>query len=220
MKYLLIAIGFLSLGVSAQQLPDFTAPANYVKVREVKGDLDKDGTAEIVYVYNTDKKDSDHGFFRVLYICKTIGGKVKLWRKNTSILRSSGECGLCGDSANHPGVSIKNNTLVVKQVFQHSTRHISSNKNIFRYQNGDWFVIGSTYEDGYTCDFDFKYDVNFSTKQVSITRTYEDCETGKAVPKDSFDNFKYPFDAVPKMDGFIPGMTARKVPNAKFLFHY
>ena len=72
MKYLLILTSFLTLGASAQQLPDFIIPANYSKVLETKGDLDKDGTEEIVYVFDTDKKDNYGGLFRVLYICKNI----------------------------------------------------------------------------------------------------------------------------------------------------
>ena len=220
MNYLLISIGFLSLNASAQQLSDFIAPASYTKVLETKGDLDKDGTEEIVYVYNTDKQKGQAGFFRELYICKIIDGKVKLWRKNASVLRNSKDCGFCGDTVNNLSVSIKNNTLVIKQTFQHSTKHTSSSKNIFRYQNGDWFLIGSTSEDGYTCDFNFKYDVNFSTKQVGIKKTYEDCETEKEIPKDSFYSFKYPFKEIPKMDGFKPGKVEHNIGNSKNYFYY
>ncbi len=220
MRYLLILLSSISFKSSVQQLPDFIAPINYSKVMEAKGDLDKDGTNEIIYVYNTDQLDGDVGFFRVLYICKLQGGKVKLWKKNTSVLRSSKDCGFCVDAGIDLSVAIKNNTLMISQTFNHNTRHFSTVKNIFRYQNGDWFLIGSTYNDYDTCDYDYKYDVNFSTKQVRITYAYGDCDEGKKIPKDEFYSFKHPFKSIPIMDGFKPGNVELKVPNTKHFFYY
>jgi len=220
MKYLLILIGLLSLQTSAQQLTDFKVPTGYTKVIEAKGDLDKDGIEEVVLAYNTNKPDGILGFFRVLYICKLEGGKLKLWKKNNSILRSSKQCGFCVDEGINLSLVIKNNTLTVSQTFNYNTRHYGTNKNVFRFQNEDWYLIGSTFNDYDTCAFDFKYDINFSTKQVSVAYTFGDCDEGKEIPEDKIYNFKYPFTSIPKMDGFNPGKAEHKIPNSKSFFYY
>jgi hypothetical protein len=220
MKYSLLFLFFIQLTSSAQQPNDFQAPLNYVQVLAVEGDLDKDGKNEIVYVYDTNTRNKNLGFFRVLYICKIKDGKIKLWKKNTSVLRSSKECGFCLDKEVDLNVEIKNNTLIIKQTFNHNSRHYSTNKNIFRFQNGDWYLIGSTFSDYDTCAHDFQYDVNFSTKRVSVSETYGDCDEDKKIPEDQFYDFRYPFTKIPKMDGFKPGEVALKVPNSNKYFFY
>ncbi|MCD0490609.1 hypothetical protein LPB86_20395 [Pedobacter sp. MC2016-14] len=220
MRLLLISLFFLTTTATAQELPDFKVPANYSKIWEVKGDLDKDGIAEVVYAYNTNKPDGASGFFRILYICKLFNGKAKLWKQNSSVLRSSKDCGFCLNKGIDLSINIKNNTLIIQQNFQHNARHYSSNKNIFRYQNGDWFLIGSTYNVYDTCEFDDTYDINFSTKQVSVACTYGDCDEGKTAASDEFFDFKYPFKAIPKMDGFKPGKVELRIPKSRRFFYY
>ncbi|WP_442591482.1 hypothetical protein ACSBL2_09655 [Pedobacter sp. AW31-3R] len=216
----LILSCFLSVPVAAQQLTDFNVPAGYTKIMEVKGDLDKDGVEEIVYAYTTDKKVENLGFQRLFYICKVVNGKVMLWKKNTSVLRSSTDCGFCLDKGIDLSIEIKNNTLIIRQTFNHNARHDSTHKNIFRYQKGDWFLIGSTFTDYDTCYFDFQYDINFSTKQVNVAETYGDCDDGREVMKDEFYDFKYPFSGIPKMDGFKPGQVELRIPGSKKYFYY
>lgn len=221
MRYIIFCLLFLSISSTAQTLPNFNVPAGYVKVDEVKGDLDKDGIDEQVYVYNSDKQDGGIGFYRALYICKVKDGKIKLWKKNATILWSSKDCGFCLEEGIELSLEIKNNTLIIAQTFKHNSRHTSTYKNIFRYQNADWFLIGSTYHNYDTCDFDFSYDINFSTKQVSVAENYGSCDDDdKKVPEDESYHFKYPFKSIPKMDGFKTGQVELHVPNAKKSFYY
>ncbi|KQM65254.1 hypothetical protein ASE74_10340 [Pedobacter sp. Leaf216] len=220
LPFIFLSLIIISLKSNSQTLPDFFPPKNYKMVTQTKGDLDKDGIEELVIVFDTDKADGENGFKRMLYICKQINGKNKLWKSNSSILKSSKDCGFCIDAGVNLSVKIKNNTLITEQSFNHNSRHYSTWKNVYRYQNADWFLIGSTYDDYDTCDFDYKYDINFSTKQVSVAYTYGDCDDGTKIPKDSFYNFKYPFKALPKMDGFIPGQIELKIPaNGKYFYY-
>lgn len=211
---------FITLHVTSQTLPDFNPPKNYKLVLEARGDLDKDGKEEMVYAFDTDKTDGKDGLKRILYICKQVDGKIKLWKSNGTILWSSKDCGFCVDAGVNLSIKIKNNTLITEQTFNHNTRHYSTWKNIYRYQNNDWFVIGSTMKDYDTCDFDYQYDINFSTKQVNVAYTYGSCDDDKKIPKDSFYNFKYPFTAIPKMDGFTPGKVELKFPANNKYFYY
>ncbi|TDO22951.1 hypothetical protein [Pedobacter duraquae] len=220
MKLFLILFILFPLQMPVRQLPDLFVPKGYTQVLETEGDLDKDGIKEHIYVFDTDKTDGELGFFRVLYICKSIGGKIKLWKKNTSVLRSSKNCGFCLDDGIDLSVTIKNNTLIIAQTFNHNSRHYSTVNSIFRYQHADWFLIGSTYNLYDTCEFDFTYDINFSTKKVEISENYGDCDENKKIPEDKSYSFNYPFKGIPRMDGFKPGDNAIKVPNSKKYFLY
>ncbi|MFD2285055.1 hypothetical protein GJU39_09900 [Pedobacter petrophilus] len=220
MKLLLTFLILFSFKLSAQKLISFIPPSGYTKVLETNGDLDKDGINEVVLVYNTNRKTDRTGFTREMYICKLINGSLKLWKKNASVLWNSDDCGFCLDSGINLSVKIKGNTLIIEQTFQHNSRHFSTYRNIFRHQNGDWFLIGSKYNDYDTCHFDFQYDINFSTNQVAIDYTFGDCDDGVPVPKDSELRFKYPFKSIPKMDGFTAGKHEIKIPNAKQYFYY
>lgn len=211
---------FITLNCSSQTLPDFNPPKNYKLVIETKGDLDKDGINEVVYAFDTDKPDGNNGLKRILYICKQLDGKIKLWKSNSTILRSNKDCGFCVDAGVNLSIKISNNTLITGQTFNHNSRHYSTWKNIYRYQNNDWFLIGSTLNDYDTCDFDYQYDINFFTKKVSVAYTYGSCDDDKKIPKDRFYNFKYPFKAIPKMDGFAPGKAELKIPATSKYFYY
>ncbi|WP_231426586.1 hypothetical protein [Pedobacter sp. Leaf250] len=220
MRYLLLFIIFLSFETSAQVLQNFVEPAGKRKVFEAKGDLDKDGVDEIVMAYNTGKQVDRLGYTRELYICKVINGSLKLWKQNTSVLWNSDDCGFCTDNGINLSIKIKNNTMIIEQTFWHNTRHTSIHKNIYRYQNNDWFLIGSTYNDDYNCGYHHTYDINFSTKQVHVSYDNEDCEDSVQLYPASEKSFKYPFKSIPKMDGFTPGKTEIKIPNSKQFFYY
>ena len=46
--YLVLFFSIFNCGLFAQPRTNFTAPANYTKIMELKGDLDKDGVEEMV----------------------------------------------------------------------------------------------------------------------------------------------------------------------------
>ncbi len=169
-----------ALNSYSQDLPDFKVPKTYKKVLEVKGDLDKDGIPEIVYAYNTDremkpKDDSPAlGFERELYICKKIGGKIKLWKNNKTILWKSDDFGFYrGTEAPPVNIKIKNNTLIIEQDYDGNSKYSGSYKDIFRYQNNDWFLIGSCTAESFSEDnFYMQYDINYSTKIMETKKIY------------------------------------------------
>ena len=220
MKYMPWLLLLFCLNTTAQTLPDFVAPKAYQKVLQARGDLDRDGLDEVVLVYNSNKETERIGFKRILYICKEVNGVLKLWKQNLSVLWNSRDCGFCLDAGINLSVKIKNYTIIIEQTFQHNSRHYSTYRNVFRYQNNDWYLIGSKYNDYDTCHFDFQYDINFSTRQVVVDYTHGDCDDGVEVPKDRHVNFRYAFKSIPKMDGFTAGKTALKIPNSDQFFYY
>jgi len=204
----------------AQGLPDFHPGKGYTQVAETHGDLDKDGTEEVAYAYNTTHRAKDSGYKRVLYICKNIQGKLKLWKVNSSVLWNSEDCGFFANEGVPLEMEIKNNTLRIKQTFNHNAKHFSIWNNIFRYQNGDWFLIGSTYNDSMNCGPDHQCDINFSTKTVEVSTTYDRCDDDeKPDPEPSSANFTYPFKEIPRMDGFTPGRKEIKVTGTRYIYY-
>jgi len=221
MKLLLTFLVLISIKSYSQALPNFKVPTGYNLVDQAEGDLDKDGIKEIVYAYNTTRNNGEKGFDRELYICKRVGGKLKLWKKNTTVLWKSKDCGFYAEEGVPFEMSISKNTLIISQTFNHNSRHTSIYNSIFRYQNKDWYLIGSTYSNADNCDYDFTYDVNFSINKVEISETYGSCDgDDKPLPKDEFFTFRYVFKNIPKMDGYTPGKMDVKIPNSKKSFYY
>lgn len=220
MKNILILLLFFCLNGYGQERKEFRPPAGFKQVTKVEGDLDKDGVNEIVYIYNTNRKSGENGFYRVLYICKRQNGTIRLWKENHSVIWEYQRYGRIFEEVPDLTMSIKNNTLIVEQTFNSNSRHSHKYKNIFRYQNGDWFLIGATYNDFDTCEYDFQYDINFSTKKVNVAYTYGDCDEGRTPPEDEYLNFSYPFKKILRMDEFTPGNTEHKIPGKNKYFYY
>ena len=211
---LLIFINF----AHCQDLKDFDAPKGYKKIAHAIGDLDNDGKDELVFAYQTNKRDKDSSFSRELYICKKQAGKIKTWKKNTSVLWKSGDFGFYDTGIS---LEIENNTIILSQTFFSNSRHSFEYKNIFRYQKNDWFLIGSTCTDSYNCMWTMTYDINFSTKKVIADHEFESCEDN-VEPKedDKHWEFTYDFKSLPKMDNFTAGKVKHKIPNTKEHFYY
>jgi hypothetical protein len=228
MKNIALLFNFFCLMSYSQELQNLVIPKGYTKIAEAKGDIDKDGIDELVYVYNTtsetksDDPEKNIGFSRELYICKIVGGKTKLWHKNTSVIRGSRDCGFCYEGGTNPKLTIKNNTINIEQTFYSNSRHTQTNTNIFRFQNKDWYLIGATSYFFDTCEFEENYDVNFSTKKATVSHVYGDCDDGseRKIPKDEYYKFTIPLKEIPKMDGFVVGANKFKIPNTKNEYFY
>ncbi len=221
LRNILVVVAFVFSICSTGQNFEQSLPSGYVKVLEAKGDLDKDGVEEIVYVFNTDVKVAEKGFERELFICKTFNNNVKVWKNNKSVLWYSNDS-FYSENGITLSVEMSNNTLIISQTRNTNSRHTQTSKTIFRYQNEDWFLIGSTFNFDDTCAFSYQYDINFSTKKVIVDETYDSCDDDddKNQPKDLNKGFKYPFLAIPRMDGFTPGSCNLKIPNSDRYFYY
>lgn len=213
-----LATSLLLVVLHAQSLKDFKVPKGYQKISQAKGDLDKDGKDETVIIFNTDKKvkkNDREDFPRTLYILKTIDGTLKIWKENNTLLFSSG-MGFYPEDNAPPEISIKNNSLSITQIFNTNSRHTQTYKHTFRFQNGDFYLIGSydRFED--TCDFDYLNEINFSTGKVIVDEEHASCdEDERVVPEDIHKEFTHPFKALIKMNNFRIGENKFKMPGLK-----
>lgn len=203
----------------SQELKDFAVPKGYEKTLEVKGDLDKDGKEETVIVFNTEIKTKSEGFERRFYILKNIGGNLKIWKENSSVIIDS-KYGFY-PTDNKLEVNIKNNCLIISQLFFTNSRHSDTSKYTFRFQNGDFYLIGAVYQLDDTCDYNFTNEVNFSTGKAIIDEQYSSCDDGKTeIPKDYHKEFIHKFTPLKKMNGFRVGENKFKIPNSNKYFYY
>ncbi|MCA6069234.1 hypothetical protein JI747_018875 [Chryseobacterium sp. RG1] len=204
----------------SQELKDFVIPKGYEKVLEVKGNLDKDGKEEIVIVYNTPDKIENQGYKRKFYILKNSEGNLKIWKENSAILNSSG-AGFYPED-NKLEIQIKNNCLVISQSLYSNSRHTDTSKYTFRFQNGDFYLIGSFNKFEDTCEFSFTNDVNFSTGKAIVDETYSDCDgdENRKIPQDYHKEFIHKFDTLIKMNDFRVGENKFSIPNSKKYFTY
>lgn len=204
----------------AQNLKNFSVPKGYTKIIETKGDLDKDGKEEIVLVFDTNLKTSDDrnlegtmDYKRVFYILKYENGILKIWKENSTLLFSSGTGFYPSD--NSLEINIKKGSLHIAQSFFTNSRHTQKYKHTFRFQNGDFYLIGSHdhFED--TCDFSFTNEINFSTGQVIVDREYSSCDDDTKVPENSHKEFSHKFPTLIKMNDFFIGDHKFKIPGSK-----
>ncbi|WBV62017.1 hypothetical protein PFY12_07825 [Chryseobacterium camelliae] len=221
MKLVLSFFSFIIFTMfQSQELKDFVIPKGYEKVLEVKGDLDKDGKEEMVIVCNTFEKIENQGYKRKFYVLKKIQGSLKIWKENSTILNSSG-AGFYPED-NKLEIQIKNNCLIISQSFYSNSRHTDTGKYTFRFQNGDFYLIGAFNQFEDTCEFNFVNDVNFSTGKVIIDETYSECDgdENRKIPQDYHKEFIHKFSALIKMNEFRIGENKFKIPGSKKYFVY
>lgn len=216
-----VALIFFTV-LNSQELKNFVIPKGYEKILETKGDLDKDGKDEVVMVFNSDKiiNKISEGLERKLYILKNINGKLKIWQENSNLLFDSKEGFYPSD--NELKLSIKNNCLVILQSYFSNSRHTVTSKNTFRFQNGDFYLIGTLVKFDDTCEFNFFDEVNFSTGKVIVSEEYSDCDSGyeREVPKNYYKEFTYKLPKLIKMNDYKMGKNEIKIPNSKKSFNF
>ena len=215
------AIIFFS-ALHSQELKDFTIPKGYEKILETKGDLDKDGKDETVIVFNTDKtaESESSGFIRKFYILKNVNGKLKIWKENSNLIFDS-KTGFYPDE-NQLQLSIKNNCLVIIQSYFSNSRHTVTSKNTYRFQNGDFYLIGALVQFDDTCEFDYSDEINFSTGKVIVSETYSNCDDGsnRKIPENYYKEFTQKLPKLIKMNEYQMGKNEIKIPNSKKSFNF
>ncbi|MDP9957321.1 hypothetical protein J2X97_002990 [Epilithonimonas hungarica] len=206
--------------LQSQELKDFIIPKRYEKILETKGDLDKDGKDETVIIFNTDKKSESSGLIRKFYILKNVNGKLKIWKENSNLIFDSKE-GFYPES-NELELTIKNNCLVIFQSYFSNSRHTVTSKNTYRFQNGDFYLIGALAKFDDTCEFNFSNEINFSTGKVIIDDQYSECDSGyeREVPKNYYKEFIYKIPKLIKMNDYKMGKNEIKIPNSNKSFNF
>lgn len=195
------------------------SPAGMTKLGEASGDLDKDGQAETVIVYDTQRQSKDdEGTERELHIFKSKEGKWELWHKSLGPVMNSQSGGLMGDPFQE--VKVENGSIVLKHFGGSRSKWTYTHR--FRWQEDDWKLIGATTVSGTPCEYWESYDYNLSTGTINYEKETEDCTESEDNPKTTktAKAFTQKTKALPSMDGFHPGASELKLKGAKDAFYY
>lgn len=157
----------------------------------------------------------DHGDAeQVLAIYKKENGKWKILHQTSAPLLSSQSGGMMGNP--FTGISISKKSIVIKHFG--GSRDKWEYTHRYRFQNGDWYLIGASSGFGAPCDYWVSFDYNMSAGDATYKKTVENCENGEnKVVQSQKSNKKI---TQPKMDDFAPGDHTFKFPNVKNEIYY
>ena len=163
----------------AENINDFT-PKYWKLKASAYGNLDDDEADEAVTVYEMPSVN-DGDTEQVLAIFRKENGKWKLWNQTSAPLLTSGSGGMMGNPFD--GISISKKSITIKHFG--GSREKWTYVHRYRFQNGDWYLIGASSNYGAPCDYDVKFDYNISTGDATYKKTKENCENGKIEVIDS-----------------------------------
>jgi len=169
---ILVLFIFSSMPCTSQENNEFEinkTPNSFKILDEIEGDLDKDGVSEKVIVYDTEK-ETDFGTERQIYIYKKNNDKWELWEKSIGAILPSQHGGMMGDP--FEGISIERNCIVINHFG--GSRQKWNYTHRFRYQSGDFQLIGATVTFGSPCDYFFTFDYNLSNGKINYEKETED----------------------------------------------
>ena len=142
---------------------------------QAQGDLDGDGQNEIAIVTDTQRQSAnDMGNIRTLEIFKVKNGKRQLWHKSEQVILPSNAGGMMGDP--FESIEIKNGSLFVFQSGGSSWKW--GFRDQYRYQNGQFELIGYQSNSGRVCDYWIDIDANLQTGKIVYKKLPDDsgCE--------------------------------------------
>ena len=195
---------------------NLAAPAGFTKLGEATGDLDKDGTADMAVVFDTGV-EGEIGTEREIHIFKQNNGNWELWHKSAGAVMGSQGGGVMGDPFQE--VKIENGSLVINHFGGSRSKWTYTHR--FRFQNGDWQLIGATSHAGAPCEYFEDVDYNLSTGKIIYTKEIENCDNEEEVKsiKETKD-FVIKAAKMPSMDGFNPGGNELKLPGLESSLYY
>lgn len=173
-------------------------PKGYKKLVEVNGDLDKDDIEEKVFVFDT-PEEGDLGTIREVRIyLKGLKG-WKLWYKARNAVLSSQHGGVMGDP--FQDLKIERGCIVINHFG--GSRQKWTYTHRYRYQKGDWKLIGTTAVSNDPCKEVETFDYNLSSGNVNYQKAYENCETAApTITGTTKETFVYKRSFLPNMGQF------------------
>lgn len=146
-------------------------PTGYKILDEAEGDLNKDGAPEKVIVFDTNDS-TESGTIRDIQIFKRSGSKWTLWVSSKNAVGKSQDGGMMGDPFRD--IEIKNGVLLINQDGGSSWKWAHTDK--YRFQNGEFQLIGYSSFYGRLCDYWESFDFNILTGKIQYSKEYESCE--------------------------------------------
>lgn len=162
-------------------------------------DLNGDGEPDFLKVVLTKRTDRGLGLERDLEVYHLVGEDTVVWYAARGVILPTEHGGMMGDP--FVGVKIASRTIV----FDHhgGSRWKWDYTHRFRFQEGDFRLIGATVQSGAVCEYWVKLDYNLSTGMAHLAKETEDCENDDL--RVVRDTIRRRLLELPVMDGFYPG---------------
>ena len=159
---------------------DIPLPEGFEILDTASGDLDKDGVKELVVAYNTRKEDSSYETIpRSLVIYKMYHQEWRTWKESQQALYGSRDGGMMGDPFGD--IIIDRGILQISQNGGSSWKWDHTDK--YRYQNGEFYLVGYTSHSGKLCEYWEDVDFNLSTGKMIVTKEFENCDANQEIYK-------------------------------------
>jgi hypothetical protein len=156
-----------------------TVPVEYRPVKEIYGDLDKDGKDEKVVVYNVKAVEDDmNGIDRELIIFKKEKTGWMIWHRSRNAIFNSTDGGMMGDPFD--SIGIRNGVLVISHWGGSSWKWNTTDR--YRYQQGRFELIGYTSTSGKPCEYWATFDYNLATGRIVYNAEAEKCDDEEKEP--------------------------------------
>lgn len=170
---LIIVFAFYAINpADAQKIP---VPVGFSLIKSVIGDLDKDSVNELVAAYNTrivDENSKDN-VPRTLVIYKKDGNGWIPWKQSkTALLRSQDGGPMWGDP--FEGIEITKGILIIYHFMGGGTKCSLTDR--YRFQNGEFYLIGYTNHSGNPCNSWETIDFNLLTGKLIYTFEEDKCD--------------------------------------------
>lgn len=196
-------------------VPELKIPDGFVEIMRTSGDLDNDGTDELVIVFENGISTA-WGPERELDIYKLNNNTWELWNKSVGAIMSEEEGGMMGDP--FMNLYIERGCIVVEHFG--GSREKWGYTHRFRFQNNEWDLIGTTANYGAPCEGWENYDYNLSTGKINIHKTKENCEdvnNDTEVIEETTDDYSYEYklDTLPSLGNFRIAQQSIPLPEGK-----
>ena len=177
----------------------------------LSADFNGDGAPDFLEIRMTDREDRDLGKERDLVVYSGADKTRKDWYTAKSVLLPTEGGGMMGDPLDD--VSIVGNTIVIKHFG--GSRQKWNYTHRFRWQNGDFQLIGVTVHTGAPCDYFIDLDYNLSTGSAEWAKTTQDCSESEDDPvvSEAIFNFEEKPKVRASMNGFLTGEYELKIPS-------
>lgn len=171
-KTISILTSFLTLSFAALG-QEISIPDNYSIVESVIGDLNKDDIDELVVVYNIGTENDIEGVSRELIIYKAENEKWTVWKKSRQAILASNSGGVWGDPFEE--ITIRNGILHITHYGGSRWRWGYIDK--YRFQNGEFYLIGFASLYGAPCEYFETVDFNLATGKILVKKEFQACNS-------------------------------------------
>jgi len=186
------------------------------KATEKPVDFNGDGKPDRYEVITTDRDNDGLGFVRELHFY-TVGKDLPWYVSETAVL-STEHGGTMGDPLQ--GISHTENGIIRINHFGGS-RDKWKYTHTYRWQKGDFKLIGATILTDTPCEKSGELDYNLSTGKARYTQETIDCTSSETNPKTSESQFDFFRIATPpSMKKYEIGTTEIKVPQMDVSVYY